>query len=558
MAVASVAPPGGGTAVPPSGPPKEASGPPNGTAQLVGAIDAIPSENGRTPDRDLLQALLDSTAADLTWLAWLDVSAVVMSREPHSYPQSDVGEFPDAPTRPLLIDRTPNGPWSAWCKAHGIRSCIVVPVLAGRKIVGLLGLASGTAGALRDSEIPQLQLVASMLVHTRRYEAQLAGIRRMFDEVSRTLENALAVDRALRLPPTYREIARSLGESLDTSYCQIAIRDAKGAITVRAAGGHRPPRKGAVAWPLQRLAHCAAALHDRRAVVLRFSQSERANEPERLALFSPTTRVGVILPFFAGPRTQGVLIVGEERSTRGQAMSPERVAILEIAANRIGHIMRMARRLEYERQAERRRQRQLTVERQRLAREVHDEVGQALTGLLVQIRGAQADGQAGPAELAVIEHAARKALDGARALAYGFRQIEHGIGPLEQARSFAETTLRAAHCGLIWTEERADSRVAARTLRQIARVIMESVTNVVRHAKASSTRVKIEYPDGRIRVIIRDDGVGFSPEGIRPTSDGRGLGLVGCSERLALVGGVFDIRRSPKGGTLVLMEAPRR
>jgi signal transduction histidine kinase len=220
--------------------------------------------------------------------------------------------------------------------------------------------------------------------------------------------------------------------------------------------------------------------------------------------------------------------------------------------------MRISRRLEHERLAERRRQRQLTVERQRLARDVHDEVGQALTGLLVHIRGAQGEGQAGPAELQVLEHAARKALDGARALAYGFRHTEHGIGPLEQARSVAETTLRATQCSLIWSEERADSKVAVRTLREIARVIMESVTNVVRHAKASTTRVKIEYPDGRIRVIIRDDGVGFSAEGIRPTSDGRGLGLVGCSERLARVGGVFDIRRSPKGGTVVLMEAPRR
>src|SRR5205814_2340480 len=142
----------------------------------------------------------------------------------------------------------------------------------------------------------------------------------------------------------------------------------------------------------------------------------QATSIERGALFSPTTRVGIILPFFAGPRTQGVLIIGEERRSRAQPLSPERVAILELVASRIAHILRITRRLEYERLAERRRQQKLRVERQRLAREVHDQVGQALTGLLAQVRWAISEGRADRKELQVVEQAARSALDGARAL----------------------------------------------------------------------------------------------------------------------------------------------
>jgi signal transduction histidine kinase len=537
-----------------------AYGPPNGTSRQVGANDNIHPKNGSTPDRDLLQTLLDGTAADLTWLVWLDGSgAVVTSREPQSYPhQSDFGEFPDPPSRPLLIDRAPTGPWSDWCHARGIRSCIVMPVWAGGKIVGLVGLASGMAGALRDSEIPQLQLAASMLVHTRRYELQLAGIRRMFDEVSGTLENALALDRALRLPPTYREIARSVGDSLDATYCEIAIHDARDALTIRGRGGHRPPRKaGIVAWPLSELKHCTEALRGRRGVVLKFSQYDPAFEPERLALFSPTTKVGVILPFFAGPRTQGLLIIGEERRSRCQTMSAERVAILELVASRIAHILRMSRRLQYERMAERRRERKITVERQRIARDLHDEIGQALTGLLVQIRYDLTRGGATSDELRGMERAAQSAVDGARALAYGFRHLDRGVGPLEHARGFSETLLRASGCTLAWTEERSDVRVASKTLREIGRVIKESITNVVRHAHAGAVRVRLEYPDGRIRVTIRDDGVGFTLHEVRPSRDGRGLGLVGNAERLARLGGVFDVQSSRKGGTVVLIEAPR-
>src|SRR5439155_742401 len=177
-----------------------------------------------------------------------------------------------------------------------------------------------------------------------------------------------------------------------------------------------------------------------------------------------------------------------------------------------------------ERTAERRRERKIISERQQLAREVHDEVGQALSGLLVQIRLAKARGFAGEAELQVLERAARNAGDGARALAYGLRHLDRGVGPLEHARSFSETLLRAAGCTLSWAEERTDDRVAGKTLREIGRVVKESITNVVRHANAKTVRVRLEYPDGLIRVTIRDDGIGFTPHDVRPTRDGRGLG----------------------------------
>jgi len=89
-------------------------------------------------------------------------------------------------------------------------------------------------------------------------------------------------------------------------------------------------------------------------------------------------------------------------------------------------------------------------------------------------------------------------------------------------------------------------------------VIKEAVSNIVRHAKADCARIRIEYPDGRIRVTIQDNGIGFSPGDARPTSDGRGLGLIGCSERLARIGGTFDVRSARNGGgTLVLIEARR-
>ena len=142
---------------------------------------------------------------------------------------------------------------------------------------------------------------------------------------------------------------------------------------------------------------------------------------------------------------------------------------------------------------------------------MHDGVGEALSGLLQQIRGAMAQGQAGPPQLQVLEHSASRAVNGARALAYGIRRLERGIGTLEEARASAETMLRSVHCRLSWTQERTDVKVASRVVRRIAHAIAETISEIARQANATVVRVRVDYPDGRIRVTIHDDGVGRGP-----------------------------------------------
>src|SRR5438876_6893358 len=183
-----------------------------------------------SPHEILVASVVDRSAADVGWLAWLDTSDAIIVPRGLSSPLHpvDISEFPEPPQRPIVMGREQaTGPWSLWCRARGITSSIIVPVLTRSRIVGSMGLASAAAGALDDDDLQRLQVVASLAIHARRYESRLASLRRLFDEVSRTLENALALDRALRLPPTYWQIARSVGESLDASYCQIAIRDSR-------------------------------------------------------------------------------------------------------------------------------------------------------------------------------------------------------------------------------------------------------------------------------------------------------------------------------------------
>jgi signal transduction histidine kinase len=193
--------------------------------------------------------------------------------------------------------------------------------------------------------------------------------------------------------------------------------------------------------------------------------------------------------------------------------------------------------------------------RNRLARDLHDGVGESINSLLVQIRLAMAHGEAGLDDLRVLEEEAVKALHSVRSLAYGARR-RSASDPLEEARLYSEHVLMASGAQLSWIDERMGLRLTRKVVKQLAWSVRESVTNAARHANARIVVVRLSQSDQRVHVSIRDDGVGFSPEGIRPTSDGRGLGLLGNAERMADIGGFFNVRSSPGNGTLVLLEAP--
>lgn len=198
----------------------------------------------------------------------------------------------------------------------------------------------------------------------------------------------------------------------------------------------------------------------------------------------------------------------------------------------------------------------LWTPRARLARELHDGVGQSITSLLIQIRAALAAGESGPEVLRILEQEAENSLHSLRRLAYGLRQ-QPAPDPLDEARQHAERLLEAAGSTLRWIDERSNVRLAHKVAKQLASSIRESITNAILHGGARVVEVRLLESGGRIRVAVRDDGAGFSPEALHVTSDGRGLGLVGNAERMAEIGGLFNIRSRPGEGAVVLLEAPR-
>src|SRR5207245_1766396 len=146
----------------------------------------------------LVSAIVEASAADLGWLAWLDRSdPVVVRREAISPVEpSLIAEFPDPPHEAVIIEEgASRAPWTVWCRARAIRSCVIVPVFARARVIGTMGLASSTPRALGPNDVHELELASSLAVHARTYEARLAGQRRPLAEVHPRLANALDLDR---------------------------------------------------------------------------------------------------------------------------------------------------------------------------------------------------------------------------------------------------------------------------------------------------------------------------------------------------------------------------
>ncbi|HEX4997889.1 MAG TPA: ATP-binding protein [Terriglobia bacterium] len=197
------------------------------------------------------------------------------------------------------------------------------------------------------------------------------------------------------------------------------------------------------------------------------------------------------------------------------------------------------------------------VERRALSRELHDEVGQMMTAVGIELGNLESL-RGGPVEAfrARIEDAKRLNADAMRAL----RDIAMGLRPsmlddlglqaaLEwQGREFSRRTGVTAVVDV--DGELDDLPDEQRTC--IYRVVQEALTNCARHAQARHVNVAARSEGGDILVVIEDDGVGFET-----ASAGRGgLGLLGIQERVQALAGRLNIASSPKSGTRIQVQIP--
>lgn len=204
---------------------------------------------------------------------------------------------------------------------------------------------------------------------------------------------------------------------------------------------------------------------------------------------------------------------------------------------------------------ERRRSGQLVMraqedERRRLARDLHDEVNQALTAILLRLEALSQD--APPeraAEVAELKRLVNQAMEELLSLARQLRPQaldDHGLVPAIEAQLSRFAAQGGVEARLRTDGDPEELGESAQTA--IYRTVQEALQNIGRHAAATAVEVELDVEGPRAQLRVRDDGSGFNPrEGTNR------LGLRGMAERARLVGGELDVRSAPGGGTTVTL-----
>ena len=234
------------------------------------------------------------------------------------------------------------------------------------------------------------------------------------------------------------------------------------------------------------------------------------------------------------------------------------------------HVGRLEREIDRRRLADQQNQRDLErlsarlvhaqeEERRVIARELHDEVGQALTAIKMEL---------GAARRVEGDLRARSSLDEARSIAesalHSVRDMSQLLHPSmlddlglpdtidTYLRSFSKRTGIRAQL----THERMEERLPADIEVGAYRIVQEALTNVAKHSGASACTVRLVRREGLLSVTIEDDGSGIDPQVSLAGDARRGLGLIGMRERAAALSGEFEVGNRDEGGTKVTVRLP--
>ena len=199
----------------------------------------------------------------------------------------------------------------------------------------------------------------------------------------------------------------------------------------------------------------------------------------------------------------------------------------------------------------------LEEQAKRIAHSIHDESGQLLASAHIALEEA-AGGLPAKARnrLQKVKRLLDKAEEQLRQFSHELRPtILDDLGLVPALVFLAKSVSRRARLH-ITTECTQDVRFAPPVETALYRIAQAALTNVARHAKASTVNIRIQTADGKVRCSIKDDGVGFDLLSVLDRRGQRGLGLIGIQARLDALGGTFVVHTSPGHGAELVVTLP--
>jgi signal transduction histidine kinase len=398
-----------------------------------------------------------------------------------------------------------------------------------------------------DQELTQLLAAqaAVAIENARLYESSTRWLRQL--ESLNEIGNALTSE--VELEPLLAIIARNLRELVDARLVLIALPDPGGWLRVAAADGEIAFEEGTVRLGLQT---------SKAARVLERGRSERVDsvvdDPEVDQQFTRHLGVssGLYVPLVVQGRSIGVVVAHDKRGGDPR-FGADDVRLAEMFASRASTAVDLAERVSrdvVQRVVEAQEQ-----ERARLARELHDETGQALTSILLGLKGLEevADADEARASVTEVRELVVSTLRDVRGLAVELRPAAlDDFGLVPALERLADTFREKTGLDVALEARLGDDRLDPSLETTLYRIVQEALTNVLKHAEAQHVSISLVRKDGSISAVVEDDGRGFTPEAPQREA----LGLIGMRERVGLVGGRISIESAPGAGTTLAVEVP--
>jgi len=306
---------------------------------------------------------------------------------------------------------------------------------------------------------------------------------------------------------------------------------------------------------------CNRVLQEGRALIVRDICAECASlSPDLIRSEGLVTHASV--PLAAGGRVLGVM---NTASSQAREFTPDDLTLLSVVGRQLGIAIENARLWEEVKEKETLRQHFLErviaaqeTERQRLARELHDEAAQTLTALSLGLRRLQDD----PNLSLPQRKLAGDLKSQTTALASDLHRLAVELRPSALDRvgligalgQYVQEFKRRYSLEAQFESDNLEHiRLSPEIETSLYRIVQEALTNVARHAQARSVSVLLQARDGQIVATVEDDGKGFDPAQVQ--AKGR-LGLFGMQERAAMLGGSLNIESAPGRGTTVFVKIP--
>ena len=518
----------------------------------------------------LLQRLVE-TAAELTGARYAALGVVdkagqglerFLTTGIDAETQAAIGELPRGrgllgvlirEARTLRLQDIADDPRSVGFPQHHppMRTFLGVPILLRGVAYGNLYLTEKEGGedfTADDEELTQLLAAqaAVAIENARLYESSTRWLRQL--ESLNEIGTALASE--IELEPLLALVARRLRELVDARLVLIALPRGD-ELTVAAAEGEGT--YGVVGMRLEFGGSKAGRVLERR-------RSERVDsiledpEVDQQAARRLGVHSALYVPLVARGRAIGVLIAHDKAGAQ-RVFTDDDLRLAESLAGRAAVAVDLSERVG--RDALERVVEAQELERKRLARELHDETGQALTSILLGLKPVEqiAATEEARAAVASVRELVVSTLQDVRRLAVELRPTaldDFGLGTAVErlASTFREQT----GLQVDFDSRLGDERLPPAVETALYRIVQEALANVVKHAGASRVSILLVHKNTTVTAVVEDDGLGFDPGVTRDDV----LGLVGMRERVGLVGGRLRIESTEGAGTTIAAEVPVR